>query len=150
MRYKQHETTPPGSWILVADSGRARILNQSEETPAELEVVKSLEYSDSRLPTHEQVSDQPGYFKGRAGKLDAGDPETDFKHRRAQRFSREIVRELEQGRQRGEFGQLIMVAAPMFPGVVKSQLSESLNRLVDRSIDKDYTSLSCAEIAGRL
>jgi len=147
-RHEQHTAT--GTWILVADCGRARILNQSDQASVELEVIKDMEYSASRLPAHEQVSDQPGYFKGRAGSLDAGDPETDFKHRMAQRFAREIVQELDYGRQHGEFGRLIVIAAPMFLGVLKSQLNGPLMKTLERSIDKEYTALSCTEIAARL
>lgn len=150
MKSKHQRITPSGTWILVADCGRARILSHVEECPDDVSVVKSLECPDSRLQTHEQVSDQPGYFRGRAGSLDAGDPETDFKHRQAQRFSREIVKELERGRQHGAFGRLILVAAPMLLGVLKSQLNKPLELLVDRSIDKDYTALSCEEIIVRL
>jgi len=147
-RHEQHTAT--GTWILVADRGRARILRQLEDAPSELEEIKVLDCPEAGLPPHQQVSDQPGYFKGRGDSLDAGDPKTDFKHRTAQRFAREIVQQLQEGRQRGDFGHLILVAAPMFLGVLKSHLDEPLTRLVQRSIDRDYTSLSLADLAARL
>jgi len=150
MKSQHREGRPTATWLLVADSGRARIFSRSDEAPADLTLVLSLECPDSKLPPHEQVSDRQGYFRGRAGSLDAGDPQTDFKHRQAQRFAREIVSELESGRQRGAFCHLILVAAPMFLGEIRSQLTDSLMGIVEQSVDKDYTALSCEEIAARL
>jgi protein required for attachment to host cells len=150
MTFKHEQRTASQTWIVVADCSRARILCQRKDATDDPTEVKSLEYADSRLHAHEQVSDQPGYFKGRSGSLDAGDPKTDFKHRMAQRFAREIVQVLESGRQHGEFGHLVLIAAPMFLGELKSQLRDPLLHLVRRSIDKDYTALSSADIAVRL
>ena len=150
MTFRHEQQTATGTWILVADRGCARILRQLAGAPGELEEIKKLDCPEGGLHPSQQVSDQPGYFKGRSESLDAGDPQTDFKHRTAQRFAREIVRNLEEGRQRGDFGHLILVAAPMFLGVLKSHLDEPLSRLVQCSIDRDYTSLSLADLAARL
>jgi len=149
MSFRHEQRTAAGAWMLVADDARARILSQSEKAPDKLEVFEDMEHSDSRLHTYELVSDQPGYFKGRDGSLDAGDPKTDFKRRTAQRFASKIVHELQSGRQHSEFGHLVLVAAPMFPGVLKSHLRTPWNRFVERSIDKEYTAMSCGEIATR-
>ena len=150
MTFRHQARTATGTWIVVADRGRARILSRPDDPGEPLDVVVAMEHADAGQPMHEQVSDQAGYFRGRSASLDAGDPQTDFRHKIAQEFAREIVKHLEDGRQQGRFGNLILVAAPLFLGVLKSQLGDPLAKLVKRSIDKDYTGLAASELTQQL
>ena len=147
----RHETqSAAGTWIVVADQGHARIFSQRSDGTEELDKIKVMHCPEARILPHDQVTDQPGYFKGHSGSMNTGDLKTDFKHRTAQRFAHEIVETLEEGRETGKFAHLILVAAPMFLGVLKASLHEPLARTVISSIDKGYASLSPDEIAARL
>lgn len=150
MTFRNRPVSASGTWIVVANRGRARILSLAEPAQVEPEEVVSMEHAESTQLMHEQVSDRQGYFRGRSGSLDSGDPETDHQHRMAQQFAAHLVTRLEEGRQQGEFGHLILVAAPMFLGVLKSQLSSPLRQLVERTVDRDYTALSPPELRERL
>lgn len=139
----------PTNWILVADRSRARVFSQ--RLPGEpLEEVKDFVHPESSLKKHDVVTDRQGRFSERGGARQAGDPETDFKHETAEKFAGELVDFLEHGRQTNQFGQLTLIAAPLFLGVLRQKLTSPLSQLTTLEIDKDYTHLKPAEILKRL
>ena len=139
----------PTIWVLVANRSRARILSQ--RLPGEpLQEVTSLKHPDGSLKQQDVETDRQGRFGERGNMRQAGDPETDFKHETAERFAGEIADLLDKARQRNQFGELVMIAAPLFLGVLRKKLPAPLGQMVTLEIDKDYTHLKPGELAKHL
>lgn len=149
MSFRHEHRVPSGTWVVVADRGRARFFTRAAES-APLEEIDALTCPEGASHPHDLVTDKRGYFKGHSGSMQTGDPQTDFKHRAAERFAQSVVQRLEAGRQHQQFGEVVLVASPMFLGELRSHLKEPLAKLVARQISKDYSSLSAVEIANRL
>jgi anti-anti-sigma factor len=135
--------------VVVADRGRARIF-AAESDDASLVEIESLACPEGASHPHDLVTDKRGYFKGHSNSMQTGDPETDFRHRAAQRFAHRVVEHLDEARQHNQFGELVLVAAPMFLGELRTHLKEPLAKLVSCEIGKDFTTLTAAEIAKRI
>jgi anti-anti-sigma factor len=135
--------------VVVADRGRARIF-AAENDAAPLVEIESLACPEGTSHPHDLVTDKQGYFKGHSNSMQTGDPETDFRHRAAHRFAHRVVDYLDEARQHNQFGELVLVASPMFLGELRSHLKEPLEKLVTCQIDKDFTTLSAEEIANRI
>lgn len=145
-----HRHTTPAvatTWTVVADRCTARILVSDTGDGDDMRELTSLSHPEGSLPTSQRVSDRQGYFGGREGSLEAGDPKTDFAHKSAMEFAAEIIDELEAGRHKQQFGQLNIIAAPMFLGVLRNKFPEPLARMITLEIDKDYTACTPSEVA---
>ncbi len=161
------------TWILVADRAHARIFVPEEAEAKSLRQhvefvgragylapdVEELEplkeqadfiHPESQLSQQDVETDRPGRFKAKGSALHSGNAEKDFKHQTAEHFARELVDYLEKGRQENQFDRLILVAAPLFLGVLRGMLTAPLRKLVTLERDKDYTKLKPEEIRKHL
>lgn len=148
----RRHTTPVVSttWTIVADRSTARILVSANGSGDDMVELKTLVNPEARLHPSDRVSDRQGYFGGREGSLEAGDPRTDFAHKSAAIFVEKIVEELQAGRSQQQFGQLNVIAAPMFLGALRNKMPEPLARMIKLEIDKDYTHCTPTEVAANL
>lgn len=150
MAHKYERHAPPNTWVVVCDRTRARIFNSVWPHEDPWDEVGDLVHPESRLHERDTISDGPGSFAEAAGGRHAGEAQTDFRHRTAQEFARQIVDHLEQHRLRDGFGELVIVAPAMFLGVVRKTCPPPLAKLVRCEIDKEYVQLHPRELQQRL
>lgn len=137
------------TWILVADSTRARIF--TADTPSSpLEEIEDLSHVEGRLHDREITSDLPGKIKSVGGGGHAFEQPTDPKKHEADTFAHRVAQYLEDAHNANRFEQLLIVAAPTFLGLLRNQLSEPIKRLVRFELDKEITRLNAAEIRRHL
>ncbi|MFK7818327.1 MAG: host attachment protein [Planctomycetaceae bacterium] len=136
-------------WILVADRGKARLLARTADETT-LNLVQSFESSEGLSHVSELVSDQQGRFRGRTSPTSTGDSQSNLKRHSTARFAREIVKKLEDGRQKNHFSELELIVAPAFLGAVRSALTASLQHMVTRAVARDYTAFSINDLEERL
>ena len=138
------------TWILVADSSRARIF--TTKTPsAPLQEIETLAHPESRVHEQQITSDLPGRHQNDTGIGAHGyQDEIEPKEQEVIAFARQIAKHLEQARNNNKFKQLIVVAAPAFLGTLRTQLSEQTKNLVKIELDKNLTQHSAEEIRGHL
>ncbi len=139
------------TWILVCDASRARIFSLTDwDKPWKL--AHELDRPEARAKTSDLVTDGVGRVQqsGNTSLKPGMESPTDPKEVEAMRFAQEIAELLSKGRTRGDFGELVVAAAPHFLGLLRKKISDPVARLVQRSIDKDYTHLSARELATRL
>jgi protein required for attachment to host cells len=67
------------------------------------------------------------------------EPDTDPKEVEAQKFAREIAEHIERGKNDNAFKGLVVVAAPAFLGLLKGTLRNETQRLIEASLNKDFT-----------
>ncbi len=138
----RHRRESPATWIVVADRAIARVFEQCGDENGPLKHITTLRHPESRERMSDVVSDNPGSFRGGgiAGS-EAGEPNQDYRHHTARLFARRIAGYLDAERQRGEFGQLVLIAAPLFLGSLRSCLSPPLRQMVKSETARDYTHL---------
>ncbi|MBD3676175.1 MAG: host attachment protein [Planctomycetaceae bacterium] len=157
------------TWIVVADSTRARIMSPSDDEPKELDEIihyvgragytgaektsapKFQEIADlvhpiSQMKPQELETDRGGRVKGPGGNAPYDSRHVDYDHQRAEEMTREITDYLMQAHQKNEFEQLVLVAPPKMLGVLRNQLPNTLQKLVVSEIDREYTLLSAQKI----
>ena len=135
-----------GTWVLVADSGRARLF-QREEGHA-LKEVETFVCPEERLQEQEMTSDRGGRsFDSKGGGRHAMEPGTCQREHAAIGFAAELGERLESLRTAGELDKLVLMAAPRFLGHLRAELGDQVLRQVVLTVDKDLTQHTPADIA---
>jgi len=139
------------TWIVLADEGRARIL---EMRAPGTDLAEVEEITDAAA--HADNADLRRDAYGRRGGGTAGPPlggatvssagEDKLAHE-AELFARRIAGWLMEAHQRGRFARLRIAAAPKFLGRLRQVLDPQISKLVDEEIDKDLLPLGTREIA---
>jgi protein required for attachment to host cells len=135
-------------WILVAHRAGARIF---QNTPGNrpLKLIQKLDNPDGRLKDHELKSDKPGVgFSSFSGdQSHHGMAEHTLPHQEVGRkFAHELVKILDQGRQKNDYKELILVADPWFLGQLRSAMGKETEKHVVSSISKDLAHIPDQEI----
>jgi protein required for attachment to host cells len=137
------------TWILVADSTRARIF--TADTPSSpLEEIEDFSHSIGRLHDREITSGLPGKIKSSGAGGHTFEQPTDPKKHEADVFAHRIARHLEDAHNANRFEQLLIVADPAFLGLLRNQLPEQIKKLVRFELDNEITTLSAADIRQHL
>lgn len=138
------------TWVVVADSSRARIFMAKNAT-GELDEIETLANPEARLHEIDMTSDLPGRTFDSAGKgRHILEKNTEPKQQKIVDFAKQIDQLLEKARTKKRFSQLILVAAPAFLGILRNQLSSPTSRLVAYELDKNLTQLSSDDIRKHL
>jgi len=129
------------TWILVADSSRAKIFI-AETSTSPLEEIEALDHPEGRQ--HEQLltSDLPGRNAGSASSRHALDDETPPKQQEAIGFAKKITKRLDEARKDHLYGRLIIVAAPAFLGLLRENINADIKKIVTWELDKNLTNES--------
>ena len=118
------------TWILVADSARARLFRVDRPRGPLAEHSGYTNPAD-RLRAQDLETDAPG----RGGRYPMGD--SGAKAHFADRFARQIVDVLHRGRVAGEFARLYVLAAPSFLGALRHVMDAPTTACVVASYAKD-------------
>lgn len=129
---------PARTWIVVADSARARIFS-TERRDEEWELVESLEHPEGRAHTPELVTEMPALERGELPK----EHETKV-------FARQLARRLEGALHRHEYQRLVLVAPPELMGHLRKALSLPVSAAVVDEITKDFSQLRQDDLEERL
>lgn len=141
------------TWVVVADSSRARIL-EIPPRGREIHEIEDFVNPHGRAQSRELVTDADGRNNLRAsaagnprrGTFPSGDPvqhETEL-------FAKRLCEVLDLARSQHRYEQLYLVAAPKFLGLLRSNLSKEAGRLVTQEIDKDLSADDPASIYQRV
>ncbi len=126
------------TWILVADSARARLFNV-ERPRGPLEELTDFVNPAERLREGEIYSDDRGRSVAPDGSHHAFGDNKDPKAEYARRFAHELAEYLRDARAREEYRRLYLVADPKFLGELRAQIDEPTARLIVTTIDKDIS-----------
>lgn len=134
------------TWVIAAESSRARIF-AAENRVGPLNELEDLAHAESRARDQELVSDKAGRgFDGVVEGRHGMEKQSDAKHHEAVVFARRIAERIESGRSRGEFAQLVLIAAPEFLGILRQQLSNHASRMISKTVDKNLVQRQEGEI----
>lgn len=140
----------PQTWVVVADSSRARIF--TVQTPrGPLEELESLVNPEGRMHERDLTADKPGRAFDSVGEgRHATGQMISAKEQEILRFAKDISDRLEAARVEGKCDKLILIAAPKFLGHLRQNLSTPTTALVTQEINKNLAQQDAAEIRQHL
>lgn len=137
-------------WVLVADSGTARILEMRRK-PAEFREVHKLESESRHLSTHDLVSDASGrafHVQGPSGH--SKQPRSDAHDLAEQAFSRKLVGKLEHAANMNIFEHLVIIADPKTLGRLRRQMKKALTARVTDELNLDLVGIPLNSLEKRV
>lgn len=138
------------TWILVADSARARVFEVGAKDGQLLE-VGAYGNPEALIKPSEAGRDKPPRSQESANSArHAIEPHTDPHDKTAEKFAHGLAEILEDGRVAHSYMRLLLVAPPRFLGQLNSAIGNHVSKLVVKTIGKDYSRASAAEISAML
>ena len=137
------------TWVLVADSSRARLFVAGSATSA-LTEFETLTHMEAKQHERKITSDLPGSQAGSDGRHHGMSSETDPKKYEDIEFAKTVSQHLEDARNKHTFNELIVVAAPAFLGLLREHLTAETLKLITLEIDKNLTQHSEEDIRQHL
>lgn len=139
---------PKHTWVLIADAGRARILEQTAPG-GKLTAVPGLAFETDLPPTHELVNDrQPRSVESVGHARHAISSGVDPHRKEKRKFIDLLAAELEQ--RLDSYDKLVLVAPPQALGDLRAALSPAVKGRVAAEAAKDLTKTPDHEIASHL
>jgi len=139
------------SWLLVADSSRARIFSYAEKQD-DWKLEEELDNPAARAHTSDLVTDQQGRGRqsGAGGYAPAKSNEVDAHAQEEVKFARRLAERLTSGFDQRSYAKLGLVAPPHFLGLLRKNLADHVGRTLFLELDKDYAAASEDELKKRL
>lgn len=137
-------------WVLVGDSGQARIL-ELRRKPYSFREVAELISPSQHLPSRELVTDASGRdYHGPGPGSHVKQPRSDPHDQAEEAFARDVARKLGMAAAQGAFDHLFVIADPRTLGRLRRNMDKALAaRLVDE-LPLDLTHLPLTELEPRL
>jgi len=138
------------NWILVANQAEAQIYS-SDRLPGSLSLVEVLANKEGTAHPRELVSDAPGRaFDSHGSGRHAMEPNTGVKEEQRRKFVKRMVDRLQLARVKGDFDQLVLLAAPAVLGVIRKTLTPDLEKTVIKEISKDLIGQGVDKVQSQL
>jgi protein required for attachment to host cells len=148
-------TSMATTWIVAADSSRARVL-QVADREQKLVEIEALVNPQARLQDRDLQTDGEPRFNGhggvgKPGSSSTGGPASDRETQGAvahsvRVFAKEIGRYLEQARNQHRYDELVLVAPPKFLGALRQELDKEVEKLVTEELPKDLSWFNARDI----
>jgi protein required for attachment to host cells len=137
-------------WVLVTNQAEAQIYS-TERLPGNLVLVTILTHAEGRAHARDLTSDGPGRLHYRHGSgRHSMEPATGVKEVERHKFVKQITTLLEAAHARGDYQQLVLLAAPAVLGVLRKGLTRAIASTVIKEIDKDVVGQSVEKIEAQL
>ena len=131
------------TWIVAADSSRARILQVAGRD--ELVEIESLVNPDGRMDNRELTTDAHPRLRGRAGP-GSDRQETSAQEHATELFAKRVGLYLDKARNEHRYDELVLVAPPKFLGALRKELGKEVEKLVAEALPKDLSWFNAREL----
>jgi protein required for attachment to host cells len=135
------------TWILVADSSRARFFEMIDRSE-DLREIDDLVNPAGRQHALDLRTDNVGRYYGRGEQMQghAAPPRTDPVTHEVELFAKTVGHYLEQARVEHRYERLCLICAPKFLGQVRENLTKDTRSLVTGALDKDISRLDTRQV----
>lgn len=133
------------TWVVSTDSNTCRIYNYSKKAN-QLNLFKEMQHPENKLRDIEITSGKPGHYKASSSSRGTYEQPTDPKEIQIEKFSREIAKELDQGRNNHAYEKLVIIAPPHMNGLLQQHINKHVKDLVSHNIEKDVSHLADHEL----
>jgi protein required for attachment to host cells len=138
---------PTTTWIVAADSSRARIF-EIANPERRLREIEEFNHPEGRANNREINSEPDGRFhakgSGPAGHT-TGHKEAPVDHEN-ELFSKKLSRYLDKARNDHRYDKLYLIAPPEFLGLMRENLSKEVRKLTAEEINKDLSWFDARDI----
>ena len=137
-------------WVLVANSGQARIL-ELRRKPYAFQQVTELVSEAQHMTNKELVSDASGRVYHTQGPgTHSMNPRSDPHENAEEQFSRSLIQKMERAAQLGRFDQLLVIADPKTVGRLRQQMNKTLAGKVVQEVSLDLVGLPLPQLEARV
>ncbi len=137
------------TWIIAADSSRARIL-QVTDRKQHLDEIEDLLNPEGRVHDRELLADGHPRFSGHTGGGPGSDrEETSATEHATELFAKRVGEYLDKARTAHKFDRLHLIAPPKFLGQLRKELGKEVQKLVAEELPKDLSWLNARDIEQR-
>lgn len=144
----------PRTWYVVADGGRARIVQKRDrqgDRQQAFDTIQELVSANIHRPTHELGAERPGRTHESATTArHAVQPRQDLHQAEKQNFVHEVAAVLNEAGTRDEFDALVLVAPAHALGDLRQALDAPTQRKITAQLQKDLTKVPNADLAEHL
>lgn len=138
------------TWILIADSGRGRVLENLGPGKGMTEVA-GLKFAADLPATHDLVDDRQGRsFESSGSTRHPLEPRSDPRERLKHDFLAGIATEIDARLGQGGFDRLVVVAPPHALGELRRLFTDRVRAVVSAELDKDLTKTPVLELPSHL
>lgn len=138
-----------GTWVLVADGGKALLLENVGDAEMPLLEVRR-EAAQDNPPTSAQGTDRPGRFNDPGSAHRSTAEPTDWHQLAEDRFAHDLAEMLYARAHAGRFDRLIVTAAPKVLGELRKVLHKEVAGRIMAEVALDLTNHPVDEIARRV
>ena len=156
------------NWVVVANDAAARIFtlappparlnnrnsagHQNDRMASySLKEIESLQHPEGRTKAQDFDADRPGRAFQTAGSMRHGmERQVDPKRQAIISFAKRVADRLESARRQGALQRLVLVAAPEFLGLLRTNLSAELGRITAAEFSLDLAQMKAHEIRAHL
>lgn len=131
------------TWLLAADSSRARIFELSADD-GHLQEVEDMLNPEGRMMDQDINAEPKSRFfgGGRGAQMGHTDQRTEEpKQHAAELFSKQVAHWLDDARNEHKFDKLCVVAPPHMLGLLRENLSKEVQKMVEEEIPKDIAGM---------
>ena len=138
-----------GDWVVVCDGRKALILeNIGDRMFPNLHTREVREHTDQ--PTSAQGSDAPGKLHASVGTARSAIEQTDWHDEAERAFLKALAERLHRAVSAGETRGLTMVASPRALGMIRTDYTDAVRRVLHGEVHKDLVKLPVYEIEKQL
>lgn len=135
------------TWIIAADSSRARIL-QVTDRGRDLDEVEDLLNPEARADDRQLTTDAHARFRGTSGP-GSDREETSAAEHATELFAKRLGDYLDKARTAHRYDRLHLIAPPKFLGRLRKELGKEVQKLVAEELPKDLSWLNARDIEQR-
>ena len=132
------------TWVLAADSARARIFEWSA-SDGHLHEVEDMLNPDGRAMEREiDIEPRDNLTRPGGKQLGSGStyqPASTATQHAAELFSKDVARRLDHARNEHKFDKLCVVADPHMLGLLRDSMSKEVQKMVEEEIAKDISNM---------
>jgi len=136
------------TWIIAADSSRARIL-QVTDREEHLAEIDDLLNPAGRVDDRELTTDAHARFHGSSGPASDREEPSAAEHA-TELFAKRLGEYLDKARTAHKYDRLHLVAPPKFLGQLRKELGKEVQKLVTEELPKDFSWLKTRGLEERL
>lgn len=134
------------TWVVNTNTNTCHIYYY-QKNPTRLTLLKEIKHLENKLKKEDFLaSERPGQYHTGGSPSGAYLPHTDPKEVEIDNFSREIAKELNQGRKTHAYETLIIITPPHMNGLLFQHLDKHVKDLVINNIQKDLQHLKNHEL----
>ncbi len=142
---------PVRTWILIADAGRARVLENLGPGKGAHEVEGMTSDADLAASTHEMVDDRQGRsFESSGATRHPLVPRSDPRDLAKRSALASVADHLDQRASEGAFDRLVVVAPPQALGILRAAFSDRVKAAIVGEVAKDLTKVPDHDLAPHL